>query len=128
MGLTIDERAPQASPEHPTREVAGETRAILTRDLLLRAGRAAPGESRALQFRALHLNLSLVRELIDDLGLPAADREALEHRALDGLLLAVRIFDPAGEEDFAAFATPVIGRLVADDPSLSRRSAPASLR
>ncbi len=87
---------------------ADRTRRVLTRDLLIRAHFAPPTEGRALQFRAMHLNLPLVREVADGLGLDDADRAAVEHDALDGLVLALRAFDPCGDEDFADYAAPFV--------------------
>ena len=89
---------------------ADQTRRVLTRDLLLRAHVAQPAEGQALQFRALHLNLPLVREIADGFGLDAADRAAVEHDALDGLVQALRAFDAYGDEEFADFAGPFIER------------------
>jgi len=89
---------------------ADRTRRVLTRDLLLRAHLAQPTEGQALQFRALHLNLPLVREIADRLGLSESDRAAVEHNALDGLLQALRAFDPCGNDDFADFAAPMLER------------------
>jgi hypothetical protein len=87
---------------------AEQTRRVLTRDLLVRARHCPPDEGRALQFRALHLNLPLIGEVADALGLTVEEREAVEHRALDGLFEAVRLYDPWDVGDFAAFATPFI--------------------
>jgi hypothetical protein len=87
---------------------ATQTRRVLTRDLLLRAALAQPGESRALQFRALHLNLPLVGEVADRLGLTPAQRRRVEHAALDGLARAIREFDPAGSGEFAEVARSLI--------------------
>jgi DNA-directed RNA polymerase specialized sigma subunit len=89
---------------------ADATRRVLTRDLLLRAHRAQPTEGQALQFRALHLNLPLVRAIADGLGLDDADRAAVEHDALDGLVQALRAFDACGVHDFADFASPFVER------------------
>ncbi len=89
---------------------ADRTRRVLTRDLLLRAHLAQPTEGQALQFRALHLNLPLVREVADALGLDDAGRAAVEHVALDGLVQALRAFDTEGDEDFADFASPFVER------------------
>jgi hypothetical protein len=88
----------------PATDWATQTRRVLTRDLLLRAALAQPGESRALQFRALHLNLPLVGEVADRLGLTPSQRRRVEHAALDGLARAIREFDPAGSEEFAVVA------------------------
>ena len=89
---------------------ADQTRRVLTRDLLLRAHHAHPAESQALQFRALHLNLPLVREIADGLGLDEADRAAVEHDALDGLVQALGAFDAYGDQHFADFAAPFVER------------------
>jgi DNA-directed RNA polymerase specialized sigma subunit len=83
---------------------ATQTRRVLTRDLLLRAARAQPGEARALEFRALHLNLPLVADVADRLALTAAERARFEHAALDGLAQALRDFDPTGPDEFAEVA------------------------
>jgi len=91
-----------------TGDWADRTRRVLTRDLLIRAHFAPPTEGHALQFRAMHLNLPLVREIADGLGLDDADRAAVEHDALDGLVLALRAFDPCCGEDFADYATPFV--------------------
>ena len=112
---------------------AQQTRRVLTRDLLQRAGGAPPGESHALQFRALHLNLPLISDIAEGLGIEAGRRSAVEHDALDGLALAMRAYDPHGEEEFADFATPFVERQIARHlprpaTTLSRRTAPASPR
>jgi hypothetical protein len=87
---------------------AERSRRVLTRDLLLRAGQARPGERCALHFRALHLNLPLVGEVADRLGLTDDERRRVEHHALDGLHEAIRLFDPYGEPDLAEFAQAFI--------------------
>jgi hypothetical protein len=87
---------------------ADQTRRVLTRDLLLRAAHAQPAESHALQFRALHLNLPLVGEVAEGLGLSEGSRLSVEHAALDGLLHAMHVFDPHGADDFADFALPFV--------------------
>ena len=89
---------------------ADQTRRVVTRDLLLRAHRAQTAESRALRFRALHLKLPLVREIADGLVLEEADRTAVEHDAMDGLVQALRAFDACGDQDFADFASPFVER------------------
>jgi DNA-directed RNA polymerase specialized sigma subunit len=89
---------------------ADQTRRVLTRDLLLRAHVAQPAEGQALQFRALHLNLPLVREIADGFGLDDADRAAVEHDALDGLVQALRAFDAYGDQEFTDFAGPFVER------------------
>jgi hypothetical protein len=91
---------------------ADQTRRVLTRDLLMRASRAQPAESHALEFRALHLNLPLVGEVADGLGIAETARPRVEHAALEGLLLAMRVFDPFGAEDFADFAVPFVEQRV----------------
>jgi DNA-directed RNA polymerase specialized sigma subunit len=85
-----------------------QTRRVLTRDLLTRASRAGFGESQALRFRALHLNLPLVAEVADRLELTDAERTRSEAAALDGLQEAVRLYDPTGDAEFAEFATPFV--------------------
>ena len=89
---------------------ADATRRVLTRDLLLRAARAQPAESHALQFRALHLNLPLVGEVAERLALTPRERGRLEHAALDGLAQAIRDFDPSGPDEFAEVAASLIER------------------
>jgi hypothetical protein len=110
---------------------ATQTRRVLTRDLLLRAARAQPGESRALQFRALHLNLPLIGEVADRLGLTGLERTRIEHAALDGLAQALGVYDPCGTDDFVTVAVPMvereIGRLL-PTPPVSRRRGPAARR
>ena len=100
---------------------AEQTRRALTRDLIVRARHAGPGERRSLQFRALHLNLPLVGEVADDLDLTDRERAAVEHAALDGLYEAVRHFDPWDHDDFAAFAAPYLRSRVVSHLALSRR-------
>lgn len=102
---------------------ATQTRRILTRDLLLRAALAQPGESRALEFRALHLNLPLVGEVCDRLGLAGPERSRVEHAALDGLARAIREFDPSGPEEFAEVAGRRIEQQVRAQRALPRPSA-----
>ena len=93
-------------------EWAEQTRQVLTRDLLVRASQVQRGEGRALQFRALHLNLPLVAEVAVRLGLTAGQQARVEHAALEGLHEALGLFDPYGEVEFAAFATPLIERQI----------------
>ena len=101
---------------------ADQTRRVLTRDLLLRAARAQPAESHALQFRALHLNLPLVGEVAEGLGLTEERRLTVEHAALDGLLQAMRLFDPFGADEFADFAIPFVEqRIVSQLPATRGR-------
>ncbi len=105
---------------------AEQTRRVLTRDLIVRARHSPIGEGRALQFRALHLNLPLVAEVADALELTSSEREAVEPAALDGLLQAVRRYDPWGDRDFATFATPFVrAHVVAHLPTARRRGAHA---
>lgn len=106
----------------PTTDWATQTRRVLTRDLLQRAAHAQPGESRALQFRALHLNLPLVGEVADRLGLKGPERGRVEHAALDGLAQAIRDFDPSGPDDFAEVAASRIEREIV----ARRRPAPTA--
>jgi DNA-directed RNA polymerase specialized sigma subunit len=87
---------------------ADQTRRVLTRDLLVRATRAGHEEGQALRFRALHLNLPLVTEISDRLGLSEDQRARIEHAALGGLHEALRLYDPFGDLDFATFATPYV--------------------
>jgi hypothetical protein len=84
------------------------SRRVLTRDLLVRARRGRPGERRALQFRALHLNLPIVSEVVDGLDLTGADRLRAEHHGLDGLHEAVAHYDPFGDGDFAELAASYV--------------------
>jgi len=111
LGLTRSEE-PGDPPDDSVDGWAGQTRRVLTRDLLVRASHAYRGEARALQFRALHLNLPLVGEIADRMHLGADDRSRVEHDALDGLLDAVRLFDPYGEREFSDFAVPFIERRI----------------
>ncbi|MFZ2014402.1 MAG: hypothetical protein WAV00_11310 [Nocardioides sp.] len=103
---------------------AEQTRRVLTRDLIVRARHSPVGEGRALQFRALHLNLPLVAEVADALELTATERKAVETAALDGLFQAVRRFDPWGDHDFATFAMPFVrAQMVTHLPTSRRRWA-----
>lgn len=122
--------------------ISDEACRVLTRDLLVRASRARNGESQALRFRALHLNLPVVAAVSDRLGLSDAERRRTEHAALDGLHEAVRLFDPYGETGFAEFAASFVegqirAVLCAGVPrpahatswtTISPRTAPASRR
>ncbi len=103
-----------------TTDWATQTRRVLTRDLLLRAAQAQPGEARALEFRALHLNLPLVAEVAERLGLTAAERARFEHAALDGLAQALRGFDPNGPDEFAEVASRRV-----EHEMLAQRAVPA---
>lgn len=114
----------------PQVDWAAQTRQVVTRDLLARATRVPHGEAEALRFRALHLNLPLVTEVADRLGLTEAERARVEHAALEGLHQAVRLFDPYETEDFVAFASPylewqmrIARRPDARRPTRSRRTA-----
>jgi len=115
------------SPATPT--VVGtwavQARRDLTRDVLVRATYAPPGEARALEFRALHLNLPLVAEAAGRLGLSGEQLAQIEHDAIDGLLEAVRAFDPYGEPEFADVAAPYIERRLAAGPVSPRTSPPS---
>lgn len=113
----------QVSEQEATSDWATQTRRILTRDLLLRASLAQPGEARALEFRALHLNLPLVGEVCDRLGLAAADRSCLEHAALDGLARAIREFDASGPEEFADLASRLIEQEIRAQRAVPRPAA-----
>jgi len=93
-------------------DVTELSRRVLTRDLLARADRGQPGERHALQFRALHLNLAIVSEVVDNLGLTGADRLRAEHHGLEGLHEAVAHYDPFGEGDFALLAASYVERQV----------------
>jgi len=85
-----------------------QARGVLTRDLLVRVSHVPHGEGRALQFRVLHLNLALVAEAAARLGLTGTLPAGLEEAALEGLLDAVRAYDPYDEAEFATFARPFI--------------------
>jgi hypothetical protein len=87
---------------------AEQTRRVLTRDLLVRAAYAPRGEARALEFRALHLNLPLVAEVAGLLGLTGEQLTDAEHAAIEGLLEAVGAFDPYGEREFADVAASYV--------------------
>jgi len=93
-----------------TGEWAAQTRRVLTRDLLVRAAYAPHGEARALEFRAFHLNLPLVAEVADRLGLTGPPLVAAEHDAMEALLEAVRSFDPYGEQEFSDHAASYVER------------------
>jgi hypothetical protein len=105
--------------------ISDEARRVLTRDLLVRASRSRNGESQALRFRALHLNLPVVAEVCDGLGLTAAERRRSEHAALDGLHEAVRLFDPYGEVGFGDFAAALVERQIR---AALRAGAPRSVQ
>jgi DNA-directed RNA polymerase specialized sigma subunit len=83
-------------------------RGVLTRDLLVRVSQVPHGEGRALQFRVLHLNLVLVTDAAGRLGYTGMLPADVEQAALEGLLDAVRGYDPYGEAGFAEFAAPFI--------------------
>jgi hypothetical protein len=124
--MRVETPLQNAAVEHGWAE---QTRRVLTRDLLVRAACAQPAERQALLFRALHLNLSLVGTVADDLGLAAPQRCQIEHGALDALAQALRSFDPFGDEDFADFAVLVVEQqIVAQLPVVSARRGPASRR
>jgi DNA-directed RNA polymerase specialized sigma subunit len=105
-----------------TTDWATQTRRVLTRDLLLRAARAQPGERRALEFRALHLNLPLVGEVADRLALTDVERTRVEHAALEGLARALRAFDPAGPDEFAEVASRHVEQEILAQRALPRPS------
>ena len=86
----------QHAEASPTGDWAEQTRRVLTRDLLLRARRSSLGEARALEFRALHLNLPLIREVGDRLQLTGGRRAQAEHDGLEALLEAVRALQRRG--------------------------------
>ena len=127
-------RLAEDCPGRPVAEAdwAEQTRRVLTRDLLLRAAGARPAENHALQSRALHLNLPLVSDIAEGLGVGEDQRSAVEHDALDGLARAMRAFDPHGEEEFADFAVSFVEEAIARHlprpAPLTRRRAPASPR
>lgn len=112
-------------PAAEAEDWAEQTRRVLTRDLLVRAAYAAPGEARALEFRALHLNLPVIDEVAARLGLDERQLAEAEHDALDGLLEAVRGFDPYGEQEFTDLATTCVRRRLerhcVAGPALPRR-------
>jgi hypothetical protein len=115
----------QHAEASPTGDWAEQTRRVLTRDLLLRARRSSLGEARALEFRALHLNLPLIREVGDRLQLTGGRRAQAEHDGLEALLEAVRRYDPYGDRDFPESARPLVeGRMRRQPdaaPGVSRR-------
>jgi DNA-directed RNA polymerase specialized sigma subunit len=105
---------------------ADQTRRVLTRDLLVRAAHAAPGEARSLEFRALHLNLTLVGDVADRMRLSERQRALAEHAGLDGLHEAVLSYDPYAEGDFAEYAAAYVERRMSAElpwPAASRRQA-----
>src|SRR3954454_22096417 len=78
---------------------ADRSRRVLTRDLLVRAGHAQPGERRALQLRALHLPLPLVGEVAERLGLTGPERRVVEHQQANGLPRVIQHCHPYGDPD-----------------------------
>ena len=104
---------------------AEQTRRVLTRDLLVRAAYAPPGEARALVFRALHINLPLVAEVADRLGLTGRHLTEAEPAAIDALLEAVHDFDPFGERDFADLAASYVEQRLVTVAAISPRTAPS---
>jgi hypothetical protein len=107
---------------------AEQTRRVRTRDLLVRAAYAQPGEAQLLELRALHLNLPLVAEAAGRLGLTGEQLTRAEHVAMDGLLEAVRAYDPYGELEFADVAASYVEQRLAAAVRLSSRAAPATPR
>jgi hypothetical protein len=107
---------------------ADETRRVLTRDLLVRAAYAPPGAARALVFRALHINLPLVAEVADRVGLSGRQLTEVEPAAIDALLEAVHDFDPFGQRDFAELAASYVEQRLAAVGAISPRTPPASPR
>jgi hypothetical protein len=101
-------------------EYAERTRRVLTRDLLVRATQVEPAAARALEFRALHLNLSLVADVADRLGLTDRQRVRCESAGLDGLHEAVGSYDPFGPTDFAEHAAPYVERRIVERQHLPR--------
>ena len=89
-------------------ERPGSPTDVVTRDLLARASRSQPGEAESLQFRALHLNLSVVGETAERMGLSPDQRIAVEHHALEGLHQAVRRYNPYADGDFSAYAEELV--------------------
>ena len=108
-------------------QVIEETRRVLTRDLLVRAAHARNGAAQDLRFRVLHLNLSLIADTAARLGLTAEQLAEAEHLAIDGLLDAVRAYDPYDEPDFDEVASSYLERSLLRRP-VSSRTAPASPR
>jgi hypothetical protein len=118
--MSAVQQVPRTKPGDPARSAdtvgarvveddwADRTRRILTRDLLVRALHSPPGEARALEFRALHLNLPLVGEVADSLGLTESQRRGVEHHALDGLHEAIKRYDPLGGSDFTEVAAAYV--------------------
>ena len=107
---------------------AEQTRRVQTRDLLVRAAYAPPGEAQVLELRALHLNLPLVAEAADRLGLTGEQLTEAEHVAMDGLLEAVRAFDPYGELEFADIAPSYVEQRLSAAARVGPRPAPATPR
>jgi hypothetical protein len=107
---------------------ADQTRRVLTRELLVRAAYAPPGAARALVFRALHINLPLVAEVADRMGLSGQRLTDAEPAAIDALLEAVHDFDPFGERDFAELAASYVEQRFLAVAVLSPRTAPPSPR
>jgi DNA-directed RNA polymerase specialized sigma subunit len=107
---------------------AEQTRRVQTRDLLVRAAYAPSGEAQVLELRALHLNLPLVAEAAGRLGLTGEQLTEAEHVAMDGLLEAVRAFDPYGEPEFADVAASYVEQRLAAAVRVSPRTARATPR
>jgi hypothetical protein len=111
-----------------TGDWAEQTRRVQTRDLLVRAAYAPPGEAQVLELRALHLNLPLVAAAAGRLGLSGEQLTEAEHVAMDGLLEAVRAFDPYGELEFADLAASYVEQRLGAADGLSRRTPPPAPR
>lgn len=107
---------------------ADQTRRVLTRDLLVRAAYAPQGAARALAFRALHINLPLVAEVADRLGVSGEQLTDAEPAAIDALLEAVHDFDPFGERDFADLAALYVEQRFVAVGVVGSRTAPPSPR
>jgi hypothetical protein len=106
---SLSDQSDPGDPRDPS-DWAVQSRRVMTRDLLVRAAYAPHGEARALEFRALHLNLPVVAEVAGRLGLIGPRLLAAEQDAMDALLEAVRSFDPYGEVEFSDHAAAYVER------------------
>jgi DNA-directed RNA polymerase specialized sigma subunit len=96
--------------EHDPTTDLGRSRHVVTRDLLRRAARAEAEEAHACQFQALHLNLPLLSEILDRLGLRARERARADRVGMAALAEAIAAFDPYGRDDFDTVATAYVVR------------------
>jgi hypothetical protein len=122
------ERVEVASDGAEAAQWADQTRRVLTRDLLVRATQVDPAGARALEFRALHLNLSLVGEVADRLRLTDRQRARCESAGLEGLHEALGSYDPFGPTDFAEHAAPHVERHMVERQRLPRLAHGAARR